>query len=71
MRTVATNANAQQLGQQLVTILGTLVTAIAAFYFGATSVASATGAAQGEGRSGQTSPSPKTNRPPDGEEAQK
>ena len=41
VRAVVANQNAQQLGQQLVTILGTLVTAIAAFYFGATSVASA------------------------------
>lgn len=42
VQTIVANQNAQQLGQQLVTILGTLVTAIAAFYFGATSVASAT-----------------------------
>jgi len=38
---VIANPNALQLGQQLMTILGTLVTAIAAFYFGAASVASA------------------------------
>ncbi|HJP89054.1 MAG TPA: hypothetical protein VJ850_08475 [Candidatus Limnocylindrales bacterium] len=48
VRTAASNANASQLGQQLVTIMGTLVTAIAAFYFGATSVASATGVGSGQ-----------------------
>ncbi len=63
VRTVATNANAQQLGQQLVTLLGTLVTAIAAFYFGATSVASATSTSRegatsdGERPLGKTDPS--------------
>jgi hypothetical protein len=43
VETVISGSQAPQLGQQLVTILGTLVTAIAAFYFGATTVASATG----------------------------
>jgi hypothetical protein len=63
VRSAATNANAQQLGQQLVTILGTLVTAIAAFYFGATSVASATATGTRRGGSGQAEPSPRPNDP--------
>jgi hypothetical protein len=65
--TVATNDNAQQLGQQLVTILGTLVTAIAAFYFGATSVASATGAAPGPDGPGQAPAPSKDGGPSEGE----
>jgi hypothetical protein len=64
---VAANQPATQLAQQIVTVLATLVTAVAAFYFGATTVKEANAAARpgnGDPETSETREPPATGEPP-------